>query len=323
VTNKLVVKTNRLIEALQTLSLAETRLLQLAIVGARENGNGLDSSVPLSIDAREYAKEFHVSYDAGYLALKNAEETLFERRFTILDADKKPIKSRWVQDVKYIQDEGRIEITLSRVVAKEISQIDGLKDFFTSYLLEKTAGLNSVYAVRLYELLMKWKHLKKTPVFEINTFRNQLGLGVNEYKQMNNFKARVLEVAIDQINKHTDLTVKYEQHKKGVRIHGFSFSFKFKEEKKVQQKTAGDLNTPDLFTGLTDKQIIMFSAQIAKAVVENRSPIFNKLSVYAPIGADEIKFAEMIAEDMKDHKKVHRYKDALAELGFKFQSKKE
>ncbi|ENW32853.1 hypothetical protein F922_03788, partial [Acinetobacter baumannii NIPH 201] len=32
---KLVVKTNRLIEALQTLSLAETRLLQLAIVNAR------------------------------------------------------------------------------------------------------------------------------------------------------------------------------------------------------------------------------------------------------------------------------------------------
>ncbi|HAM4230417.1 TPA: replication initiation protein, partial [Escherichia coli] len=132
---------------------------------ARENGKGLDSSVPLSINAIEYAKEFNVSNQAGYIALKSAEETLFERRFTIIDVDKKPIKSRWVQDVKYIQEEGRIEITLSRVVAKEITKIDGLKDFFTSYLLEKTSGLNSVYAIRLYELLIQWKTVKKTPVF--------------------------------------------------------------------------------------------------------------------------------------------------------------
>lgn len=312
--NKLVVKTNRLIEALQTLSLAETRLLQLAIVNSRENGKGLDSSVPLSISAVEYAKEFNVSNQAGYIALKSAEETLFERRFTIIDVDKNPIKSRWVQDVKYIQEEGRIEITLSRVVAKEITKIDGLKDFFTSYLLEKTSGLNSVYAIRLYELLIQWKTVKKTPVFEIENFRNQLGLGVNEYKQMNNFKARVLDVAVEQINKNTDLTVKYEQHKKGVRINGFSFSFKFKEEKKQVEK---DVKNPDLFLYLTAKQINYFSREIAKAVVENRSPVFTSLSIFAPAGTGESEFAERIAQDLKNEHTAKRYYQALLELGFK------
>jgi plasmid replication initiation protein len=308
--NKLVVKTNRLIESLQTLSLAETRLLQLAIVNARENGKGLDTSIPLSISALEYAKEFNVSNQAGYIALKSAEETLFERRFTIIDVDKKPIKSRWVQDVKYIQEEGRIEITLSRVVAKEITKIDGLKDFFTSYLLEKTSGLNSVYAIRLYELLIQWKTVKKTPVFEIDNFRNQLGLGVNEYKQMNNFKARVLDVAVEQINKNTDLTVKYEQYKKGVRINGFSFSFKFKEEKKQVEKG-------DLFSYLTPKQIHYFSREIAKAVVENRSPVFTSLSIFAPVGTGESEFAERIAQDLKNEHTAKRYYQALLELGFK------
>lgn len=307
--NKLVVKTNRLIESLQTLSLAETRLLQLAIVNARENGKGLDSSIPLSISAVEYAKEFNVSNQAGYIALKSAEETLFERRFTIIDIDKKPIKSRWVQDVKYIQEEGRIEITLSRVVAKEITKIDGLKDFFTSYLLEKTSGLNSVYAIRLYELLIQWKTVKKTPVFDIDNFRNQLGLGVNEYKQMNNFKARVLDVAIEQINKNTDITVKYEQHKKGVKINGFSFSFKFKEDKRGENSK--------VLTSLTPKQIHLFSRQIAKAVVESRSPIFTSLSIYAPAGTSEIEFAERIAQDLNNEQTAKRYYKALLELGFK------
>jgi len=317
VASKLVVKTNRLVEALQTLSLAETRLLQLAIVGARENGKGLDSSVPLSISAVEYAQEFNVSNEAGYFALKGAEETLFERRFTILDVDKKPIKSRWVQDVKYVQEEGRIEITLSRVVAKEIIKIDGLKDFFTSYLLEKTSSLNSVYAIRLYELLMQWKTVKKTPMFEIENFRNQLGLGVNEYKQMNNFKARVLDIAVEQINKNTDIIIKYEQHKKGVRINGFSFSFKFKEDRKQKVQTGKDVNTSDLFTDLTEKQIALFSRQIARAVVENRSPVFTSLSNLSPAGTGESEFAERIAQDLKDEQKSKRYHQALMELGFK------
>ena len=300
--NKLVVKTNRLIEALQTLTLAETRLLQLAIVEARESGHCLNASVQLSINATEYAKEFGVSNEAGYLALKSAEETLFERRFTILGIDKKPIKSRWVQDVKYVEDEGRIEVTLSRVVVNEVTQIDGLKDFFTSYLLEKTSTLNSIYAIRLYELLIQWKKVRKTPIFEIETFRNQLGLGVNEYKQMNNFKARVLDLAVEQINNRTDINVKYQQHKKGVKILGFSFSFKFKEEK-TQIK-------------LSNKQIALFSAQIARAVIENRSPIFAQLSVLAPAGATESEFIQKIAEDLKNDQ-VAKYYDALMELGFK------
>jgi plasmid replication initiation protein len=37
----------------------------------------------------------------------------------------------------------------------------------------------------------------------------------NEYTAMNNFKSRVLEPSIKQINEHTDITVTYEQHKKG------------------------------------------------------------------------------------------------------------
>ena len=56
---------------------------------------------------------------------------------------------------------------------------------------------------------------RKTPVFELNNFRDQLGIGVNEYQRMHHFKARVLELAVDEISSKTDITVDYEQHKKG------------------------------------------------------------------------------------------------------------
>jgi plasmid replication initiation protein len=67
---------------------------------------------------------------------------------------------------------------------------------------------------------------REDPLFELNKFRSQLGIGVNEYTRMEAFKRRVLDIAIDQINEFSDINLKYEQHKKGRSISGFSFSFK-------------------------------------------------------------------------------------------------
>jgi plasmid replication initiation protein len=50
---------------------------------------------------------------------------------------------------------------------------------------------------------------------------------------------RVIELALKQINDHTDITATYEQHKKGRTITGFSFKFKQKKKTELKrQKTA-------------------------------------------------------------------------------------
>ena len=55
----LVVKSNRLNSAIQNLSLPELRIIQLAIVDARETGKGLSTDTPLRIDALRYAEAFN------------------------------------------------------------------------------------------------------------------------------------------------------------------------------------------------------------------------------------------------------------------------
>lgn len=231
----LVVKSNRLIQAIQTLSLSETRLLQLAIVDARESQRGLTIDKPLIIDARRYADAFGVSLDAAYLVMTEAEESLFKRQFTIEGNDGIPVKSRWIQDTSYRRGEGRILVTLTRVVVQEITRIDGFEKYFTQYRIEQTANLSSVYAVRLYEMLIQWVSVGSTPIFKIDLFREQIGLGDNEYKMMSDFKKRVLDLAVHQINQHTDLKLSYKQHKSGRNIIGFSFSYTRK--KAVDKKT--------------------------------------------------------------------------------------
>ena len=55
---ELVVKTNRLNQAFQTLSLSGFHIVQLAIVDARHTGTGLSTDTPLRIDALRYAEIF-------------------------------------------------------------------------------------------------------------------------------------------------------------------------------------------------------------------------------------------------------------------------
>lgn len=255
--NDMVVKTNRLNMAIQNLSLIEVRLIQLAIIDARETETGLSTDKPLVITASRYAKAFDVSRQTARQAILDAEQTLFERRFTFIDdTDGNPVKSRWLQRVKYLNDQAAIELCFTYDVVTEITRIDGIERYFTQYLLQQTSQLKSAYSVRLYELLVQWKEAKGTPVFEINTFREQLGLGVNEYQIMGNFKLRVLDMAVNEINEKTDLKVSYEQKKQGRKISGFLFNVlvKAKPIKDKDSSLEGKSHTHTV-EGLSDKQL--------------------------------------------------------------------
>lgn len=294
----IVIKTNRLNTATQNLSLTEVRIMQLAIVDARETGNGLSSDKPLTISAARYAEAFGVSRPTAYEAILNAEKTLFERRFSFLDSDDYMVKSRWVQRVKYLEDQASIEVILTHDVVKEVTRIDGYEQFFTQYLLEQTASMGSAYSVRLYELLIQWKSAKKTPVFELMQFREQLGIEPNEYKLMSDFKKRVLNVAVDEINEVSDLKVSYEQEKKGRKIIGFKFTVKEKDKPKAAatKNPERDANVADMFTidNLSDAQLsrITRCPQFCKDfghLVPPTSPLNQDMKLWSAEFVDRIK----------------------------------
>ncbi len=220
----IVVKSNRLNMALQNLSLTEIRILQLAIIDARETGNGLSTDKPLYISSKRYAEAFECSRQTAYEAILDAEKNLFERRFSFVDADENKVKSRWVQRIKYLEKEATIALILTYDVVVEITRIDGYEQFFTKYLLKQTAKMKSVYSVRMYELLVQWKKAKKTPLINLEVLREQLGIEQNEYKLMSDFKKRVLNVAKNEINEKSDLDIEYYQEKDGKKITGFWFN---------------------------------------------------------------------------------------------------
>ena len=235
--SKLVVKDNALINASYNLSLVEQRLILLAIVEAREKGLEVNANDSLTVHAESYMAQFGVHKNTAYQALKDACENLFERRFSYEKLTKKGnrehVKSRWVQEVSYVENEALVRIKFSSSV---VPLITNLERQFTSYELEQVSDLSSAYAVRLYELLMGWRSTGKTPAFELGEFRMKLGVEPDEYNRMYDFKSRVLDASIRQINTHTDITAKYEQQKRGRSISGFSFIFTQKNATKTLSK---------------------------------------------------------------------------------------
>ena len=259
----LVVKDNSLINASYTLGLVEQRLILLAIIEARETGKGIDTETFLEIHAQHYADRFHVDVKNTYAMLSDAVMTLFNRQVTYMTVDEKRNKPekrviRWVSGISYVEGAGIVKL---RFAPEIVPLITRLEQNFTSYELMQVANLN-LYATRLYELLVSWRSTGKTPTIEINDFRSRIGLVDNEYKAMCDFKKRVLDPAIKQINEHTDITVTYEQHKKGRIISGFSFKFKQKKQPQIEAKR--DPNTPDFFVKMTDAQRHLFANKMSE-----------------------------------------------------------
>ena len=260
----LIVKDNALISASYNLDVVEQRLILLAIVEARESGKGINANDALTIHASTYIKNFNVEKHSAYTSLKEASKSLFSRQFSYEEVNQNgnitQYTSRWVSKIGYTKNEASVDLIFAPDVVPLITR---LEKHFTSYELSQVAKLGSKYAMRLYELLIAWRATGKLQV-ELQDLRNKLGLSVTEYKAMGDFKKNVLDLALTQINEHTDITVKYEQHKKGRTISGFTFRFKAKVNSKNIEEKDRDNNIIDMFCHLSDNQIKTYSSILSK-----------------------------------------------------------
>ena len=254
---QLITKDNSLIGASYSLGVVEQRLIFLAIIEAREQKTLIEAGGLLRIYAQSYAKQFNVEKHTSYEAMKRAVEGLYEAGFAYSKIDERSgkighYKSRWVDKIGYIDDLGCVELVFASDVIPLITRLEAR---YTEYELKQVVGLQSEYAIRLYELIIQWRSVGRTSQISLAELREKLGL-VDEYQRIEAFKRRVLDLAITQINEHTDITVEYGQHKQGRIITGFTFKFKVKKTKeKISARVEADRIEISTIEGLNDKQL--------------------------------------------------------------------
>lgn len=309
----LVVKDNALIEASHRLGEVEQRLILLAILKARSQCNTIEQlqGKTLIIHADDYIQTFNVDKSTAYRVLKKAVLSLFRAEWGYKFVNEKGLTQvayrRFIQSADYVDDGATVHFKFSD---DTVPMLVELERRFTVYEIEQVAQLSSQYAMRLYEFFMR--HLdKKTGAgwldISLDDLRFRFGLLPNEYPRMGDFKARVLDFALKQINENTDLSATYTQKKQGRVIVGFNFEFKQKanaKPKKTKENTDRDPNTIDFLTGKTDKEREIVAQKNAYAdqigaTAEHRENLIRQ-------GLEQHRQAEQRAKEQKERSKAKR-----------------
>lgn len=170
----------------------------------------------------------------NYQQLREATEDLGSRMFEV-ESDKS-YKQLWIfQKVEYIKGHGCLEIALSQYIRPYLFD---LKNNFTSYQLHSVLKLTSKYAKRIYAICSQWKDLGESKQFDIDDLKYILkikdphGKDPEQFKQISQFKQYVLDIAVKQINEHTELKVDYEIGKIGRTSK--NLKFKIRKNKIIQ-----------------------------------------------------------------------------------------
>ena len=266
----------------------------------------------MTVHAESYINQFGVHRTTAYQALKDACKDLFARQFSYQekrDRGRANITSRWVSQIAYIDETATVEVIFAPAVVPLITR---LEEQFTQYDIEQVSGLSSAYAVRMYELLICWRSIGKTPVIELNEFRKRIGVLDTEYTRTDNLKMRVIELALKQINEHTDITASYEQHKKGRVITGFSFKFKHKKKTASETPKNSDSSSPIEKPNPIPANIVKQPENANMDVLEHRKSKITG-AIMANGLADRFKRGDESVMDMMKRIKEEIFTDAIAD----------
>lgn len=222
-----VVKANSLIEASYRLSIDEVRILALTVgtMDPKSNQQVFDFTVA------DFMREFPEITNA-YKQIQAAIKRISERWVKTEDSER-ITEFRWVSSRTYFKKEGRFRIAMTNEVMPYLTQLKGQ---FTQYQLRHIAYFNSTHSVRIYELITQYRNVGNREI-TVEDLKKWLQVAEN-YSRWNNFKARVLDPAIEEINAKSDLFVEVEQIKRGRTIVALKFTINTKQAGSSSQKSA-------------------------------------------------------------------------------------
>ncbi|MFL3651801.1 MAG: replication initiation protein [Pseudoalteromonas sp.] len=223
-----IVFANKLLHAGYSLEINEQRLINLALskINSKKSNPG-----KVVIYPTEYAKCFGLNKSSVYEQLSAAAESLRDKFVTILDDKDEAFSIPWVSNATYekLKNQGSfITLEFSKEIEPYIFNIEG---DFTELFFHNTVKLNSLASFRLYALLNRvrnYHNYKRQGAvvvnFQLPEMKQKLFLS-ESYGAWRDFKARVLLPAIEKINAHTDICVKFKPKKMGNCITAIEFAY--------------------------------------------------------------------------------------------------
>ena len=183
-----------------------------------------NEALEVEFNIKRYCEICGIDYKSGYNykqiktdVKKLADRSLWVETFNDSNCS---VLVRLINKFWIYYNSGVVKIRLDEDVKQYISalfdQYNACGQLYTAYAFLYTLPMRSVYSMRLYELLKSWANAKWSKddghYWEINHLQQLLG---SSYERYQDFRRKVLEKAVDEINKYTDIDIEFEPIREG------------------------------------------------------------------------------------------------------------
>jgi plasmid replication initiation protein len=229
----LVTKSNSLTKAAFSMTLDQKRIVLACIAQIADPRSEITRDDEFTVTAPDFSTLFGIDLKSAYTQLKEATESLQKEIIIIHNPDSKDPKlsrivTNWFSIAKYYDGEGKITVKFNDTIIPYVSNLNN--GYYTQYGINKIAKLKSSYAIRIYELLICEAYHNKEYVIGVKALKTMLGLS-EKYVSFSEFKRCVINPAIANIKKTTDITIlEVEQRKTGRDVTHLIFKYSVKKE---------------------------------------------------------------------------------------------
>lgn len=182
-------------------------------------------------------KEFDFLVENGnYARLKRDCRKLMSQVLEVPRENNGWLLTNWFADIEY--KNGFVEVSFSDKLKPYLLQ---LKEYSSFYLIQ-AMKLSSEYAIRIYEMCNQYRKIG-TRTIDLQELHELFQTPKSYQKLYSNFKRKVLEVAIKDINTKTDLNIEYEEVKPSRSVIAITFNISSSKKNALQMND----ETPCMF----------------------------------------------------------------------------
>lgn len=212
---------NDLIRGKQSMSLQEARIVRLLVTQVVKEDKDFKTYACRITDLASF---LGIAKNNLYRDIQRICESLIEKKIKVSTGNpKEPWRIfQWIQLAQY-DGNGNLTLMLSNQIAPYVLN---LEKWFTQYQIGNILAMDSYYAIRLYELLRcddgitrQEKAYQEYTVQELRVFFDC----EEKFSKISQFKLKVIDTAISEINKKTDIRVSVEYKKTGRAITSLRF----------------------------------------------------------------------------------------------------
>lgn len=146
------------------------------------------------------------------------------------------------------------------------------------------AKFQSSYGLALYENCNRYQDIGKTPWFDIDKFRKLMGVEEDKYKIFRDFKIRVLDKSLEEINKYSSLIVAPVLKKQNRQVVAIQFSIKKIANQKMELPSSENDNSLEFLLknkyGLSQKQMVDAISKYENAYIREKIELIESSTGY-------------------------------------------